>query len=243
MEDTFFWFVSRAQMVPDMITWLAAYEKAKAAENDHERSVALADQAVIDLQGSGHIKDMAQAQRGQPALKLFAQFFGYFSVVFNQGAEAVGRVKKNPSPMEVGRFAVDLLMLYTVPMLIEQAIRNAVKGDDGEDDDGYLLWFAKNQAAYLMNTVLFLREFAGVPMGYRYQGPAGTGFFAEGYNLAQQAMQGEMDEAQIRALNQTAGILFHYPATEVERIVRYFLALEEQGPVGGAPILFGRKPE
>ncbi|MCR4374153.1 MAG: 2'-5' RNA ligase family protein [Acidobacteria bacterium] len=225
VEDSYFWFISRAQMVADIPTWLGGYEKARAQGNDEKRSVALADQAVIDSQGSGHIKDMAHSQRGTPSLKLFTQFMGYFSVVYNQGSEAIGRTRLR-NPASIGRLAVDLLMLYTVPMVLEEALRAAISGGDDDDDD-LLVKFARSQAAYFLNTVVFARELGGAVEGYRYSGPAGGGVFDEAARLITQIGQGKVDDPLVKSLNNTAGIVFHYPATQVERLVRVALALKD----------------
>src|SRR4029077_3965960 len=70
--DAFTWHIGFAQKFADVRTWLGAYEKAAGDRRnynadrplDEARVVALADQAVIDSQGSGSVKDLSQAQRG-----------------------------------------------------------------------------------------------------------------------------------------------------------------------------------
>ena len=240
IEQSYFWYLSRMQMLADVPTWLGAEAKALAAGADAVTAVALADQAVIDSQGSGHIKDLAEAQRGTPALKLFTQFYGYFSVVHNLGAEAVARAKR---PLDLGRLAVDFLMLYTASMLVEGAIRDAIAGDDDDDEEALLAKLARQQLAYMTNTVVFLREISGAIEGYDYRGPAGTGVFAETAGLVEQALQGEADQALARSILHSAGIVFHFPATEVERMIRAVLEADATGEVDSMLILLGRKPK
>ena len=43
-----YWMMMRVQQAVDVPTWQGAYEKAVAEDNDEERAIALADQAVID---------------------------------------------------------------------------------------------------------------------------------------------------------------------------------------------------
>jgi hypothetical protein len=224
-----------------------------ASGETENRAVALADQAVIDAQGSGHIKDLSHLQRGTPTMKLFTQFMGYFSVVYNQGAEALGRTRWK-DPAKVARLGVDLLMLYTVPMVLEQVIRDAVQGDRDDEDEVLREWI-RHQAAYLLNTVVIAREFSGGVEGFDYKGPAGAGVFAEGvrtfkqiepliaYRLGLTDKPSEFDEKDAAALNALAGILFHYPATQVERLVRFAIEAEEQGALETWRVLFGGKPE
>jgi len=62
---------------------------------------------------------------------------------------------------------------------------------------------------------------------YGYQGPAGTRFFSEMGKLAQQSQQGELDEPFWKAANNVGGILFHYPAGQVQKTVTGVVALAE----------------
>jgi GNAT superfamily N-acetyltransferase len=240
LEETYFYLIGKMQMVADTLAWLGEYEKASANKsNDDARVIALADQAVLDTQGSGMTKDLARSMR-DPKFKLFTQFMGYFNVIHNQAAEATGTTRFK-DPLQVGRLATDLLILYTVPMLLEEMIRSAVRGDDDKDKDGYLLWFAKNQASYLMSTVVGLRELSGLPKGFRYTGPAGTGVVGDIGNLAVQIGQWELDEELLVNLNKVGGVLFHYPATGVERQVRSAIALGDAGVGEALAALAGRK--
>jgi hypothetical protein len=242
-EDSFFFFISRAQMVADVPTWLGAYEKAMAdTTNDEARAIALADQAVIDSQGSGHLKDLSSFQRGGPFMKLFTQFYGYFNVVYNQGAEAVGRTRLR-DPASIGRLAADLLMLYTVPMVIEEAVRSALRGDDPpEDFEEWAARMAVKQVSYAMNTIVLARELSSAVEGWRWQGPAGAGVFSEMSGLINQLAQADNDAALWRALNESAGIWFHYPATFVQRAVEAFIVAEEENGAAAVRAAVAGKP-
>jgi len=240
IEDSYFWLISRAQMIADVPTWLGQYEKSRAAGESEARAIALADQAVIDSQGSGHIKDLAKTQRGTPALKLFTQFMSYFSVVYNQGAEAVARTRFR-DPASMAKLAVSLLTLYTLPMLLETAVRDAMRG--GDDDEALMKRLAQEQLSYLLNTVVFGRELTGAVEGFQYKGQAGAGFFAEASGLVLQVRQGEVDEAAWKAFIHTAGIVFHLPATQVQRMVDAFIALNEDGGASALQTLLAGKPK
>jgi hypothetical protein len=74
IANSFFWMIGRAQMVADIPTWVGAYEKALEEQTDEATAIARADQAVLDSQGGGQIKDLAKYQRGAPLLKLFTNF-------------------------------------------------------------------------------------------------------------------------------------------------------------------------
>jgi hypothetical protein len=81
-----------------------------------------------------------------------------------------------------------------------------------------------------MGILAGLRELGGVAQGFAgYEGPAGARVFASAGRAVKQAEQvvreaaetgaveETLDEPFWRSLNETAGILFHYPATQVWR--------------------------
>ena len=117
LMSSYFWMISRAQMIVDYPTWLGAYEKAMDQDYSDKEAIALADQAVIDSQGGGQIKDLAAVQRGSPVLKLWTAFYHFFNTTYNLTAESVGRTNFR-NIKDVGVLAVDMLMLYTVPAIL-----------------------------------------------------------------------------------------------------------------------------
>lgn len=222
VTDSYFWMINRMQMVADVPTWLGAYEKAMSEDVNEQRAYDLADQAVLDSQGGGQMKDLANIQRGGPMLKLWTNFYSYFNTTYNLNVEAVKKTDFK-SPGDIGRLAVDMLMLNTVPALLGLAIKEAVRG--GDDDDSFEK-IVREQAGYLTGMLVGLREIGGVLQGYHgYEGPAGATFFADLGRFLKQAEQGEADEAFWRAANKVAGVLFHYPAGQVDRTVRGARAL------------------
>lgn len=241
LEATYFYLIQKGQLIADVPTWLGQYEKAVAHGADETNAVAQADQAVRDAQGSGATSDLARIQRGGPLLKLFTNFYSFFNTTFNLTAESYGRTNfKNP--LEAGRFAVDMLLLYTVPSVLVSLMKAALRGDD-EDDDELAAKLAREQLNYLFGTMVGLREASAAISGFNgYQGPAGTRFFSEATKLAKQIEQGEVDEAALKALNNTAGTLLHYPAGAINRLVEGYLAYTSGesdnplAPVVGLPV-------
>jgi hypothetical protein len=136
-----------------------------------EERVAQADQAVLDAQGGGQIKDLAGIQRGGPLLKLFTNFYSFFNTTYNLTGEAVGRTKFAIRSRS-GRLAVDLLLLYTVPAVLGTLLKAALhSGDDGADDEKKLVrQVIADQLTYLFGTMVGLREIAGGANGARAAG-------------------------------------------------------------------------
>ncbi len=248
VESTALWMTIKAQLVADMPTWLGAHMKAldamgKANSSEQrkefeERASALADQAVIDSQGSGHIKDMARVMRGPGFQKLFTMFLTYFNARYNIARESV--LKTNfKSPFDIGRLAVDMLILYPLPTIMSVLTLGVLRGAFDEDDRDKLLdQLIADVALDPFNDVVLIREIVGQLKGFRYRGPAGLKVFGEIGDLATQIFQGEFDEGVWRELNDVAGPLFHYPSEQIEAFFRGFSAWTE-GDVGVGGILVG----
>lgn len=223
LTAAYFWLQNRTQMVVDVPTWWGGYEKAMAADGmTEERAIALADQAVIDAQGSGQFKDLSGVQRGGAGLKLFTTFYSFFNTTYNATSEAVGRTNFR-KPGDVVMLAADMALLYTIPALIGTLVKHLLKGDL-DDRKKLMKDMVADQIAYRMGSMVLLRELTpalqaaeGVGNGLGYSGPASTRFFEDVYRLGQQVKQGDLDAAFWKSLNNVAGVLFHYPAGQVNR--------------------------
>jgi hypothetical protein len=227
IADSYFVMIQKMQQVADIPTWLGAYEKAMHGGETEDRAVAMADQAVLDSQGGGQTKDLSRAQRGGPLMKLWTNFYSFFNTTYNLAAESTRRTHLN-NPAEVGRLAVDYLMLFTIPAVLGYLIKNALRpGGDGGDKH-FWLTLVREQAAWLLGLMVGTREFSGLASGYYgYEGPAGAGAFSEIGKVVQQASQGKLDEGLIKSLNDAAGIVFHYPAGQLRTSVEGVLAIAE----------------
>jgi len=242
VKETYFYLIQKAQMIADLPTWLGQYEKSIAAGADEAGAIAQADQAVRDAQGGGQIMDLARVQRGGPLQKLFTNFYSYFSTTYNLTAERYNATSFK-DPLQVGRFMVDMLMLYTVPAVVGFAMKEALKGG-GEDDDKLIEKLIREQLNYLLGTMVGLRELGASINGfYGYEGPAGTRFFSEVAKLGKQVEQGEVDAPLLKRLNNAAGILFHYPAGQVNRTVEGFNAMYEGKTSNPMALLLGAPKE
>lgn len=229
VESSFFYFIGKAQLVADVPTWLGAYEKAMANNATEDTAVQLADQAVRDSQGSGQQVDLAAVQRGSPAWKVWTNFYSFFNVTYNLWVDSLHQAKRDMSVAAIGTLAADYLLLFAVPAVLGHLLRGALTGDlFDEDEEELAAGLAMELGAYMAGTMIGLRELGGALQGYAgYEGPAGARGFATITRLATQVRQMEADEAFWRATNATAGVLFHYPAAQVERTFRGIKALIE----------------
>jgi hypothetical protein len=216
VEGSYFWLIQKFQQLVDVPTWLGAYEKAIAEGNDDVRARSLADQAVIDSQGGGQIKDLAGMQKGNEYKKLFTNFYSFFNVLHNRMAEN-HRATDYRDPLSVGKAATNYLLLFVLPTVWMMALKEAMRGD-GEDDDELLAKYAKEQLAYIMGTTILGREMASAISDFDYRGPTGLRFFTEVGKLYKQSMQGEIDMPWFKAAMNTAGTLLHFPTAQLVRM-------------------------
>jgi hypothetical protein len=258
--DGYMWHIAIAQRIADVPTWLGAYEKAAAdqanrtltGELDEQRIVALADQAVIDSQGSGHVKDLASVQRGGQSARLWMTFYSYGNTVLN--ASMVPAMTTNyREPSQVLTMLGHMGLLYVAPALGTVLLSRAV-GRTPNDDEGWvglLKDAAWESLAGFLNTMVLVREASGavqLALGAKdvrgtrgYEGPAGVRPIQLLYRFAGQVRQHKFDEAFFEALNAGLGAVYRYPATQVQRTVEGAIALEEgrtQNPLAlliGAP--------
>jgi hypothetical protein len=160
-------------------------------------------------------------------MRLWTNFYSYFNVTYNLTAEQINKAKMR-NPASVVAMAWNLLLLYTVPAVLGFMVKEAMKGGEDYDEEELLKRLAGEQASYILGTMIGFREFGSVVQGFfGYEGPAGTRFFSETSQLIKQVGQGEVDEAMWKALNNTGGILLHYPSGQVQRTVEGYVALQE----------------
>jgi hypothetical protein len=237
IKGSFFYLIAKLQLMADVPTWIGQYNKSIDAGEEHERAVALADQAVLDSQGGGQIKDLAGIQRGGPMLKVWTNFYSYFSVTYNLAAESVGETRLvGASRLPI--LAADMLLLFAVPAAIQALMLDLMRGDDKDweqigKDIGVNVLMAPFQS------MVGVRDIAAALSGdERSQAPAGI-VGRQFYKLGTQAQQGKADEAFWKSLNQVGGILFHYPAAQVQRTALGVAALANGDTKNPAAVLLG----
>ena len=135
-------------------------------------------------------------------------------------------------PKQVMGLASDYLLIMVLPSVLGTLLKSAIKGSD-DDEDELIKKIAEEQIGFLMGMFVGVRELtAGVQAmagvgnpGLGYSGPAGLRLFQESYKLGQQINQGEADMALFKSANNVGGILFHYPAGQLNRMVEGSAAL------------------
>jgi len=250
VQGNAYFLMMRFQQAVDVSTWWGAYEKAMAENNAEDRAVALADQAVIDSQGGGMLKDLSAMERGSTAkgmnsdLKIFTVFYSFMNTALNLGANTV------MSPAGRARKAVDLILIGVLPAVLSLMLKQAIT-PGGDDDEWDMEKLAKRLLAaeldYLMGMMVGVREFAEAAkiltgandLGRDYQGPAGLRLIADTISLAKQAHQGEFDTGFRKAAINVVGDALGLPAAQVNRTITGAEALAEGDTNNPAAVVFG----
>ena len=240
-----YFLMMQMQRVVDIPTWRGAYEKAILEGNDEQRSRDLADQAVIDSQGGGMLKDLSRAERGGSVEKAFSVYYSYMNTYFNRMAEATMTEKSK------GKLAARYLLLTLVPVALGHAIKAGLtpSGDDDEFDAVKLAKeLAQETLSYLLGSMVIVREFSdaskilfGAEKPRDYSGPAGLRAVADSYALLKQAVQLEFDDSFRKAAINVIGDFTALPSAQANRTITGTQALIEGETENPAAIVFGYK--
>jgi hypothetical protein len=232
----------RTQQMVDVPTWLGAYEKAIADGQSEDRSIALSDQAVIDAQGGGQTKDLAEIERGGPALKVYTSFYSFMNTQLNL---LVSRGMTNGS---AAKTLADILLISVVPSMLMALLKNALTpGDSGDEDDKLVKKLASAGVEGLFGLVVVGREFAqmaSMAIGLNdtalgYTGPSGLRVITDVYKFGQQVNQGEVDDGLRKSTINLMGTLLGLPSAQINRTVTGFEALKEGKTQNPTALLFG----
>ena len=118
-----------SQMVPDTITWHAAYSRAfedNPGISDKE-AADRAYQAVLDTQGSGDLVNLSTIERGGPGSKLLTVFYTWQNTLFNE----IYRIAKTEGLSAEG--VARLAALAVVLPFLTVVIRDLAPDDEEED--------------------------------------------------------------------------------------------------------------
>ena len=232
-----YWLMMKMQQVVDTAIWHGALAKAMDSGKDLDTAIKLADQAVLDTQGGGQIKDLSEFERGSNTQKLFTVFYAYMNTALNQGFVEVKTQKSK------AKLAANLMMIYVIPNALNAMMKSAlIPGDDDEDLAKKL---AKEQISFLLGLFVGGREMAqlaNIITGgrfYGYAGPSGLRPIDDTYKFAQQAAQGEIDHAFVRASINLLGDVYGIPSAQINRAIKGAEALQNDETDNPAALLFG----
>lgn len=211
----------------DIPTWIGAYLKQLDKSGDEAKARAYADLMVRRAQGSGFQSDLGMLQRGstwggrkQELPKLFTSLAGYMFATLNVGYESAAKTNFK-SPAAVLALTTDLILLVTLPAVLEAALRGGLP--DGDDDEKEILaWLAKETALGAMATLPGLRELGGATQGFSGGGALGSSMEIAARFLHQLG-QGEVDKAAVKSTIDVIGITLGLPSSQTNRLIEGIL--------------------
>ena len=250
INDSLFYGIKKVQRFVDTWTWIAAKEAGlQEFNNDEVLSTQFADRTVIRSQASGNFQERTAFERGSISSKTrqtelvrtFTALISYFMAKSNVTYE---RTKKTNfrNPGQVVSWATDMVLLY----MVEAALVGLIRGQwpDAEEEDNYQAAVGKYIAGEGLNTL-----FAGVPLIREFSSEAG-GFRGGGVfssviedfgKVTEQVGQGEIDRALLTSANNLGGILFKYPASQINKTGRAIALSAEGEDVEWIEFLMGPK--
>jgi hypothetical protein len=174
---------------------------------------------------------------------VWTSFYSFFNTTYNLMAERTGRTDFK-SAKSVGSLAVDYLMLTTVPAVLGSILTDAAKGHakEWDDSEAVVKKLVAAQLGYLSSTLVGVRELAGLFSGYDYSGPTVTrliGELSKAYTSAEKSIEhGEASDALWKHIVNVGGVLFHYPAAQINRTWTGIEAvIHDDAPISS--VLFG----
>lgn len=235
------------QLSVDIPTWWAGYEQALEQGNDEAKSIAMADQGVIDSQGDGAIQNLSAMQRSKIG-KIFTLFYSYLSSALNMIYQT------SKSERSLARKTHDLLMYTMIPATMTAFLKWAILPSDDDDDSEEKYWrlvkeIIKENVALPMSMFVVVREFAGLSslavgeVPYAYSGPAGVRVFGDTAAAMGQTYKaisnGEVTGSTRKSLIALAGSAAGLPAAQINRTINGIQALAEGETTNPASIGFG----
>jgi hypothetical protein len=241
LHDFSYYLMNKSQQIQEMPVWLGAFKKAqhdfpadatKGQDGFLEAKrkwVSIANQAILDAYGGGQMKDLSGLQKGNPIKRLvLATFYGFSGRTWAQAVESyksgmLGLKKGELTRAEVAaKWASDYALLYAIPTLYITLVKTGLTSGDDREELGIKI--AKDQISGVVGSVPVLREASAAVRDQDYSGPAGLRIFSSIGRAGKKVWDGKMPG---RELNQVGGILFHYPALQVQRIADGVEALSE----------------
>jgi hypothetical protein len=232
------------QGLVDTSVWMAAYSNAIKEGKSEKNAVFVADQTVIDTQGSGRVQDLSSAMRGgkkQSAYaKLFTPFYQYSNTMYSLfGAQ----MRTAPS---YGKAAKDAFLILTVGAIVEELIRYALRpSPEDEEPEDFIKKLAANQIDFVVGLPFGIREFRGAGSlivgtedGVQsYRGPSGLRIVTDANQAIVQARQGEFDAAFRRSMINLLGTTVGIPSAQINSTIDGIEAVSEGEVEGPSAVL------
>lgn len=119
------------------IVWAAAYNQAVTDKGlDDRDAVAYADSVIRQTQMANFAEDVSRIETGNPFVRIFSQFMGYFNMVANTNVvEVLNVIREQGLKKGAGPAAYVVMVGVLIPIWVAEAIALGLRGGP-EDSDG-----------------------------------------------------------------------------------------------------------
>jgi hypothetical protein len=234
-----FFGIVKMQTPVDVITWIAAKEKAMADADRGGMAMSeadarlYADEMVASSQGSGRLADLPHMLQERGAFRLASALMTFFAAQTNQ------YMIRNAALKKVGIKGLPDYMGHILLLMILPGIANSLfqawRRDDLDDMDeekakklakGMALEVALQPALGLVG----IREGVGAFQGYQWRGTAGTVSILHATNFISQTQDWKLDEGWIRSALMAQSLLTGVGGTQAWRVYQGIEAANDDDP-------------
>jgi hypothetical protein len=240
VSQSYFYLMTKSQMLLDTATWLGAHRKALDERASPADAVRLADRSVAQAQSSGSWQDRANLERGslsptarQLELVRSLTIMGSYNIAkFALAAEKTRGLARNFTAANAMQYTVDMSLLFLWESMLT-ALMLGSSGIFGGDDDKErsLLGFAGSEALKtLVGSIPVIGRasvaaFSGFDGGGPLEGLASKTHRA--YEAAMGLAEGKdaipgthsLTARLLKSLNDVGGITLKYPSTAINRLI------------------------
>lgn len=247
-----YYLMGQVQSTVDTATWLAAEQKGMTLfGGDVARARQYADDVVVRAQGAQDFIDKTPLQRGTLGdstrqaewVKASTALAGYMLAKGNVIYERTRRTNFR-RPEQALKWGAHMVTLLVLENLLAAAITG--KLPDDEDDDGIsddLVAYLGTESFFgLIGSIPGLSSVSGSLRGYGSGGVVASAM-EQVYDTYEQARQGEMDKAAVKAGVNMAGYASGIPATQINRTIEVIQADRDGQDVTPFNYITGQKPK
>ena len=226
------------QMLVDVPTWQAAYQKSLAEGYDENRAIEIADQVVLDSQGGGHNKDRSLIHRNHPFATMF---YSYFSSMENLWAESLSQQQLKTIKGQAG-FLRDFTLLLAIPSLGQALIFMSLRGDDWDKEpEEWLKWILGSIGGTALGMFVWLRELSTLFSGFEYSGPPLARIINDAYRAVRTLGSDKAeDDSKIMAILGLVADCVKIPFAQIRRSYNGWKAYIKGDSDMPTSILFGK---
>lgn len=162
LQNFAFSLIGFMDMVVSVPTWVEAYKIGLSKFQDETQAVEYADGVIRRTQGTGAVKDLAAAQRGNEMQRMITMFYSFGNVLYNRFWLAKKTAERQWTVGERQR-AVQTIARATfynwiLPGMFEFILREALRNEDNDDLDEILKRFGISMVSWPLQAVPIIRD-------------------------------------------------------------------------------------